>query len=221
MAVEIKVPSLGESIVDAVVANWLKHEGDSVSQGEALVELETDKVNVDVPSEQSGILQKIEKQEGDVVSVGDVLCLIGESAAVPAPVATTAPTNRSGSLPEIAPTPSGQLSALDSHRPPSPLARRIAAENNVDLSQIRGDSARGRVTKDDVINYLEQSKSGQLPAIVQTPAPSVARPAAPAPAPLLTNTAQREERVRLSRRRQTIAQRLVEVQQDHSYVDDL
>ncbi|HVU68880.1 MAG TPA: biotin/lipoyl-containing protein, partial [Ktedonobacteraceae bacterium] len=64
MAVEIKVPALGESIVDATVANWLKHEGDAVSQGEALVELETDKINVDVPAEQSGVLQKILKQEG-------------------------------------------------------------------------------------------------------------------------------------------------------------
>jgi len=208
MAVEIRVPALGESIVDAVVANWLKHEGDSVSQGEALVELETDKINVDVPAEQSGILQKIEKHEGDVVSVGDLLGLIGESAAAPAP----APV-QSGPLPESASTPSGPLSAIDSNRPPSPLARRIAAEHNVDLSQIRGNSAHGRVTRDDVINYLEQSKSGQLPTLTPA-APAAPAPRSPAPAPLLTpRTTQREERVRLSRRRQTIAARLVEVQQ--------
>jgi 2-oxoglutarate dehydrogenase E2 component (dihydrolipoamide succinyltransferase) len=209
MAVEIRVPALGESIVDAVVANWLKHEGDTVSQGEALVELETDKINVDVPAEQSGVLQKIEKQEGDVVSVGDVLCLIGESATSPAPANTAAPAAQVGAAPEIARTTSGPLSPVDSHRPPSPLARRIAAEHNVDLSQIRGNSTHGRVTKDDVINYLEQGKSGQLPSLA--PAPAAARPA---PAPLLiANAEQREERVRLSRRRQTIAQRLVEVQQ--------
>jgi 2-oxoglutarate dehydrogenase E2 component (dihydrolipoamide succinyltransferase) len=212
MAVEIRVPALGESIVDAVVANWLKHEGESVSQGEALVELETDKINVDVPAEQSGILQKIEKQAGDTVSVGDVLGLIGESAAAPA--VTTTPSTPSGALPEIARTTSGPLSTADSHRPPSPLARRIAAEHNVDLTQIRGNSAHGRVTKDDVINYLGQSKSGQLPSLAPAPPPTVARSAAPPQAaPLLANTAQREERVRLSRRRQTIAQRLVEVQQ--------
>lgn len=214
MAVEIRVPALGESIVDAVVANWLKHEGDSVSQGEALVELETDKINIDVPAEQSGILQKIEKHEGDVVSVGDLLCLIGESVATSAPAATSVPATPSGALPEIVRTPSGPLSAIDSNRPPSPLARRIAAEHNVDLSQIRGNSAHGRVTKDDVINYLEQSKSGQLPALAPVSVAPTARPASPAPAPsLLPSTAQREERVRLSRRRQTIAQRLVEVQQ--------
>ncbi|HEX7735603.1 MAG TPA: 2-oxoglutarate dehydrogenase complex dihydrolipoyllysine-residue succinyltransferase, partial [Ktedonobacteraceae bacterium] len=212
MAVEIKVPALGESIVDAVVAKWLKHAGDKVSQGEALVELETDKINLEVTAEQSGILQKIEKQKGDVVAVGDVLGLIGESSAAPAPtpappVATAAAVPASAQ-PEASYTSSGPLSAIDSNRPPSPLARRIAAEHNVDLSQIKGNSAHGRVTRDDVINYLEQSKSGQLPSL----APAVTRPAAPAPL-LLPQNEQREERVRLSRRRQTIAQRLVEVQQ--------
>src|SRR5438270_11033006 len=85
MPVEIRVPSLGESIVDAVIASWLKHEGDSVSQGDALVELETDKVNVEVTAEQSGVLQKIVKHEGDTVSVGDVLGTIGEGAATERP----------------------------------------------------------------------------------------------------------------------------------------
>jgi len=81
MPVEIRVPSLGESIVDAVIASWLKHEGDSVSQGDALVELETDKVNVEVTAEQSGVLQKIIKQEGATVAVDEVLGVIDEGAA--------------------------------------------------------------------------------------------------------------------------------------------
>src|SRR5579883_310151 len=81
MAVEIRVPALGESIVDAVVGNWLKREGDPVSQGEALVELETDKINLEVFAEQAGVLQKIMKQAGDVVAVGDVLGTIGEGSA--------------------------------------------------------------------------------------------------------------------------------------------
>src|SRR5947209_2551324 len=83
---EIRVPTMGESIVDAVIASWLKHEGDSVSQGDALVELETDKVNVEVTAEQSGVLQKIVKHEGDTVSVGDVLGMIGEGATAERPV---------------------------------------------------------------------------------------------------------------------------------------
>src|ERR1700757_2645377 len=161
MPTEIRVPVLGESIVDAVIANWLKQEGDTVKQGDVLVELETDKVNVDVSAEQSGVLQKITKKEGDVVTVGEVLGLIGVGA--PAEPAPPAPVS-SAPVPELARTPTGSLAASESHRPPSPLAKRIAAEYNVDLSQIKGNSAYGRVTREDVINYLEQSKSGSLPA---------------------------------------------------------
>src|SRR6516225_5938003 len=82
MAIEIRVPPLGESVVDAVIAGWLKHVGEEVKSGEALVELETDKVNVEVSSEQSGVLQKILKQPGEVVSVGEVLGVVGESDGV-------------------------------------------------------------------------------------------------------------------------------------------
>jgi 2-oxoglutarate dehydrogenase E2 component (dihydrolipoamide succinyltransferase) len=195
MAIEIRVPALGESIVDAVVARWLKHEGETVAQGEALVELETDKVNLEVSAERAGVLQMIGKQTGDIVAVGDVLGIISERApALPVAVAQTAVLQT--------------VSAGESHRPPSPLARRMAAEYQVDLSQIQSTSAHGRVTKDDVIHYLQQRKSAPLPALAETvPAPS----AETAPA-LLVNTAAREERVHLSRRRQTIARRLVEVQ---------
>lgn len=226
MAVEIKVPALGESIVDAVVANWLKQEGETVTQGEALVELETDKVNLEVFAEQNGVLQKIGKQAGEVVSVGEVLGLIGEGTVAPGgsearePVqnlatqpeqATPVQTLQSAPAPEPARAGSGPLLPLDSHRPPSPLARRIAAEYNVDISQVKGNSAHGRVTKDDVINYLEQSKSGMLPPVASSPTPAPSRSVSSAPL-FMPTTEQREERVRLSRRRQTIAQRLVEVQ---------
>src|SRR5436305_8486729 len=89
MSAEILVPPLGESIVDATVASWLKHEGDAVRQGDTLVELETDKVNVEVPAEQDGILQKIVKQEGDTVAVGEVLGMIGEGAGASTDGATS------------------------------------------------------------------------------------------------------------------------------------
>ena len=92
MSVEIRVPELGESIVDAVVANWLKHEGDTVNAGDALVELETDKINVEVSAEQSGVLQKIAKQEGDIVAVGDVLGMIEESSGASTTASQAAPT---------------------------------------------------------------------------------------------------------------------------------
>lgn len=202
MSVEIRVPALGESIVDATIASWLKHEGDLVRRGDVLVELETDKVNVEVNAEQDGVLQKVLKQEGDIVAVDEVIGTIGEGAsasvATEQVAATAAPRQVTGGL-------------GDPGRSPSPLARRIAAEHNVDLGQIKGTSSRGRVTKEDVIGYLEQQTS-PLPT-PPAPAPT-AQPKAPAqPAPPVGVQSDREERVRMSRRRQTIAQRLVEAQQ--------
>src|SRR6516225_4279744 len=124
MAIEIRVPPLGESVVDAVIAGWLKHEGDEVKLGEALVELETDKVNVEVSAEQSGVLQKILKQEGDVVAVGDVLGTISESveALAPADIRSETPVVQQPELP-----------AADGQRQVTPLARRIANEYSIDL----------------------------------------------------------------------------------------
>ena len=193
-----------------------------MARGEALVELETDKINLEVAAEQDGVLQKIMKQAGETVSVGDVLGTLDEGAtrssaqaarsAQPAPTEIesaeqpTAPPSQPARMPETTSAPAG-----DSHRAPSPLARRIAAEYNVDLSQVRGNSAHGRVTKDDVIYYLEQGKSGPLPTPASTPAPEPA-PTRGAPPLLIPDMTQREERVRLSRRRETIARRLVEVQ---------
>src|ERR1700737_1868214 len=226
MSVEIRVPALGESIVDAVIATWLKHEGDAVSVGDALVELETDKVNVEVSAEQSGVLQKIVKKEGDEVAVGDVIGMIGETAQqVQSQPATTAPAPATVAQPAAGVAEASADS--DGQRPASPIARRIAAENNIDLAQIQGNSPHGRVTREDVINYIEQSSqsSTAAPGAV-TPLPQAnnvapvvsAQPtSASIPAPSPKPQAQpepggREERVRLSRRRQTIAQRLVEAQ---------
>jgi len=231
MAVEIRVPALGESIVDAVIATWLKSEGDEVKQGEALVELETDKVNVEVSAEQSGVLQKILKQEGDVVAVGDVLGMIGESDEV------TTGVSQKTTLPEKTPerqSSNGQQQpasqAVDEQRSVSPLARRIADDHNIDLSQVTSHSPHGRVTKDDVIGYLEKTSEQQTPGLSMvapqskptddnTTATAVEtdRRVAPPDSTLPRTQIQpeprgREERVRLSRRRQTIAQRLVEAQ---------
>src|SRR5581483_6067322 len=180
MSTEVRVPTLGESIVDATIASWLKKEGDQVRRGETLVELETDKVNVEVSAEQDGVLQKIVKHEGDVVSVGDVVGLVGEGVGASsngssasgetAPPPAPAPVQRqsTGALEAMRPSTGGltqrqTTGALDSQRPPSPLARRIAAEHNLDISQIRGTSPHGRVTKDDVIQYMEQNAQPTAP----------------------------------------------------------
>ena len=214
MSVEIRVPALGESIVDAVIATWLKHEGDAVSVGDALVELETDKVNVEVSAEQSGVLQKIVKKEGDEVAVGDVIGMIGEGAQqVQSQPAATAPVSANVAQPVASVAEASANS--DGQRSASPLARRIAAENNVDLAQIQGNSPHGRVTREDVINYIEQSSQSSTAApVAATPVPQSNNVASlPSPKPLAQPEAGgREERVRLSRRRQTIAQRLVEAQ---------
>ena len=233
MAVEIHVPELGESIVDAVIANWLKHEGDAVNKGDALVELETDKVNVEVSAEQSGVLQSIIKHEGETVAVGDVLGMIGEKVEAPAASRPEVPAvqrpagevKTHGQSP-IVEQPQPVATQTDGQRPVSPLARRIAAEYNVDLSQVQGNSPHGRVTKDDVIGYMEKISEQQAPAsqtaVSTAPAPAGVAPAreappvtttAPTPGPFIQAEPRgREERVRLSRRRQTIAQRLVEAQ---------
>jgi 2-oxoglutarate dehydrogenase E2 component (dihydrolipoamide succinyltransferase) len=226
MSAEIRVPTLGESIVDATIASWLKKEGDPVRQGESIAELETDKVNVEVNADQDGVLQKILKQEGDVVAVGEVIGMIGEATRAAAPASEATPEKAEAVQTTGALT--NASSATDAQRPPSPLARRIAAEHHVDIAQVKGSSPHGRVTKDDVITYLEQavqksstpsqpqastSQPVAQPAdnVIAMPKAAVAPQAVPtpqaAPAP-----AGREERVRMSRRRQTIAQRLVEAQ---------
>src|SRR6266568_4468858 len=256
MSIEVRVPTLGESIVDAVIARWLKHEGDTVTQGEALVELETDKVNVEVTADQGGVLQEIARQEGETVAIGDLLGVIGTGR--PQGIAPTlddsengqgTPTEQSGELQhgkagqvvsERQKTPSGQLASDGrvAQRPPSPLARRIAAEYNIDLSQVKGSSPHGRVTKDDVVGFMAQQtgegsvyraerseadiamregyqagrpqETGRPQGIAPTMDDQIA-PRAVTPDKLAVSSG-REERVRLSRRRQTIAQRLVEAQ---------
>ena len=221
MSVEVRVPTLGESIVDAVIARWLKHEGDTVTQGEALVELETDKVNVEVTADQDGVLQKISRQEGETVAVGEVLGVMGEpgrnapAASAPSENGQRTPTGQAGQVAsDRLKAPSGQLPG-DGQRPPSPLARRMAAEYNIDLTQVKGSSPHGRVTKEDVVGFIAQQTRSAAPSETAVTPQIVPRTTTP---DTLTGvippavTGGHEERIRLSRRRQTIAQRLVEAQ---------
>jgi len=231
MAVEIRVPALGESIVDAVIAAWLKSEGDEVKQGEALVELETDKVNVEVSAEQSGVLQKILKQTGDVVTVGEVLGIVGESDEVATGIPQeTALLDKASDVQSSNGQQQPASQTVDGQKSASPLARRIADDYNIDLSQVTSHSPHGRVTKDDVISYLEKNSEQQTPGLpmvtqqsrvtdVNTAVTSVeaarkeSSPGQTRPQIQIQPVPRgREEHVRLSRRRQTIAQRLVEAQ---------
>jgi 2-oxoglutarate dehydrogenase E2 component (dihydrolipoamide succinyltransferase) len=244
MAVEIRVPPLGESLVDAVVGTWLKHEGDAVTRGESLVELETDKVNLDVTAEEDGVLARIDRHEGDVVTVGEVLGLVGASngATAPVPAAATPVTAAAPAAP--APTTPAAVAPPTSAPPPAqpttspiaeddgsggraaPAVRRLAEEHHVDLNTVVGTGPGGRVTREDVLIVAARQAVQAAPAVtpstivpsqqthVPDAPPVTAPPPAPAPSPAAAPSVDgREERRRFSRRRQTIANRLVEAQQ--------
>jgi 2-oxoglutarate dehydrogenase E2 component (dihydrolipoamide succinyltransferase) len=176
---EIKVPTLGESVTEATVAKWFKAVGDSVAVDEPLVELETDKVTVEVPATAAGTVSEIVAKEGATVAVGAVLGSIAEGKT-PKPATSKAPAKA-----PAASVPAAAAPAL------SPAVRRLTSEAHVDPAAIAASGPRGRLTKGDVLAHLEKAPAEQAPA-----------------AP----TAGREERVRMSRLRQRIAQRLKEAQ---------
>jgi len=199
MSIEIKVPTLGESVTEATIARWLKNEGDQVKRDEPVVELETDKVNVEVPSPAAGVLEHIEVKAGGTVNVGAVLGAVKEGAA--ASSAESKPTAKAEAKPAPQPVkgaPAAPAAAIPS---PPPSVRRIAEENHLDVSQVAGSGKRGQVTKGDALAALEAMKA-VVPAPRQAPAPSGPRP-----------RAEREERVPMSRLRKTIALRLKESQE--------
>ena len=198
MSTEIVVPELGESVVEATVGEWRVKVGDSVKVGDVVVELETDKVDVEVGATAAGVVADIRHAAGSDVRVGDVLGMIdGDGAAAARPPTAEPPT--------AVPASESAGAAADKDKA-TPVARRMAEAEGVDLAQVSGSGAGGRVTKQDVAARVEpQEATG--PAAT-TPSPPAAPPAAPSSA----GTERREERLRMSRRRRTIAQRLVEAQ---------
>ena len=212
MASNIVVPEVGESIVDARVAKWLRREGDQVAAGDPLVELETDKIDLEVSAPQAGVLAKITRQDGEDVKVGEVLGVIEEAGAA----AAAAPAAAGAKATPTAPTKTEAASAppAASGKAPraTPTARKAAEDRKVDLTSVRGSGDAGRVMKSDV----EQAASAPaVPSPARAPmadAPA-AKPAAPVgeKPPVVTGD-RTEERVRMSKRRATIAKRLVEAQ---------
>src|SRR5262245_51247697 len=155
---QIKVPPLGESIVEATVSRWLKREGEAIAAGDTLVELETDKITVEVPALSKGVLTKRLHAEGDVVNVGDVLGEVDENAsvgAVAAPAATAAPATQASAPAAAAPNaPTPRLPVAAEGQAEvraSPAAKRVAADEGVDLGSVRGTGRGGVVSKPDVI----------------------------------------------------------------------
>jgi 2-oxoglutarate dehydrogenase E2 component (dihydrolipoamide succinyltransferase) len=220
MAIKIVVPELGESVIEATVSRWLKKEGDSVNVGDVLVELETDKVNLEVGAKSSGVLAKIEVPEGGDVKVGEVLGTIDESGK-PAETAaqketqTSAPDGVEEKKPEPQRT-NGREPGKEPAPQLTPVASRLAREKNVDIQQISGTGVQGRVTKTDVEQFLqgaEKPKESGQQAAAESEAPKPIVQYSAEESSNMTTSGRNEERSRMSRRRRTIAQRLLEASQ--------
>jgi len=207
---EIRVPTLGESVTEATIGRWFKQPGEAVAVDEPLVELETDKVTIEVPAPAAGVLADIAAKDGDTVAVGALLGQIKESAGAPAKVAA-APTGQTDQKTATAkPIGAGpeEPKPRAEPKPDMPLApsvRKMAAETGMDPAAVVGSGKDGRVTKGDMMAAIERAAAAPTP--VQQPAAAIQVRAPSAP-----DDASREERVRMTRLRQTIAKRLKDAQ---------
>ncbi len=197
---EIRVPTLGESVTEATIGRWFKKAGEAVAVDEPLVELETDKVTIEVPAPAAGTLSEIVAKDGETVAVGALLGQISDGVGAAAKPAAPAATP---SAPASVPAPAAKAPPADAALAPS--VRKLAAESGVNASTVPGSGKDGRVTKGDMLAAIEQAASQPTP--VSQPAASV-QMRAPSPA----DDAAREERVKMTRLRQTIARRLKDVQ---------
>ncbi|NOT71977.1 MAG: 2-oxoglutarate dehydrogenase complex dihydrolipoyllysine-residue succinyltransferase [Hyphomicrobium sp.] len=215
MSIEIRVPTLGESVTEATVGKWFKKTGDAVKADEPLVELETDKVTVEVPAPVSGVMGEIIVAQGATVAVGSLLAALNAGGAAAAPAAVQ-PAAAAAQIP-VAPAPAPAAApAVPSAMPPSPAARKALAENGLESSDVAGSGKRGQVLKSDVAAAVTGAPAPAAPAPAATPMKPAPAPAALAlrdvRLPSAGNDANREERVKMTRLRQTIARRLKDAQ---------
>jgi pyruvate dehydrogenase E2 component (dihydrolipoamide acetyltransferase) len=215
MPTDVVMPQMGESIFEGTITKWLKKPGDKVQRDEPLFEISTDKVDAEIPAPASGVLQEIKVAEGNTVQVNTVVGVIGEGngasapapakAAAPAPAAA-APAKKEAAAPPPAAAPAASVEEEeDSDVRSSPLVRKLAREHNVDLAKVSGTGTGGRVTKQDVLDYVENRVSA--PAAASAP-----RASAPAPAVIPGDV------VPMSKMRQIIAQRMVESRRTSAHV---
>jgi 2-oxoglutarate dehydrogenase E2 component (dihydrolipoamide succinyltransferase) len=206
----IVVPELGESVVEARVAKWLKKEGDRVEVGDPLVELETDKVDLEVNAEKSGVLASIKRGEGEDVKIGELLGVVDENATAAPPSG-----NGSGSTPAKATAPPAAAAAAPAapqETRATPTAKRMAREHEVDLGAVQGSGSSGRVMKQDVAGAIGATGAKGAPATGGAKGDESAIAARPAVTPARPAGDRSERRERMSKRRETIARRLVEAQ---------
>ena len=202
---DVLMPQMGESITEGTITKWLKKVGDTVQRDEPIFEISTDKVDAEIPSPVAGVLSEIKIPEGATVTINTVVAVIGGTAAQKS--AGPAAASKPPALPTAAPSPATEApAALEGERVrSSPLVRKIAKDNNVDLSRVAGTGASGRITKTDIVSHLEQGPKPAAAAPAAAPAPpppAAAKPTAPQPQP--------GELVAMSKMRSIIAQRMVE-----------
>src|SRR5262245_38073043 len=201
----IVVPVLGESIVEARIAKWLKKPGDHVEVGDPLVELETEKTNLELSAEKRGVITSIARKEGEDVKIGELLAVVDENGAGAPPPAATQSGNGSkaaASAPAPAPTPA----AAPAEQPKTtPTARRMAEDHKVDLGGVQGTGSAGRVMKQDVRNAMAPAAPASEPTREAKVAPTPARPIAPT-----RNGERKEESVRMKKRQQKTARRHIQ-----------
>ncbi|HEY7609781.1 MAG TPA: 2-oxoglutarate dehydrogenase complex dihydrolipoyllysine-residue succinyltransferase [Alphaproteobacteria bacterium] len=211
---DIKVPALGESVTEATVAKWMKKVGDAVAKDEPLCELETDKVTLEVNAPEAGTLAEIRAPEGSNVEIGQVLGVIGAGAAAaaakPAPKPAAMPPRPA---PAAKPAPAAAPAAAAEAAPLSPAVRKLVAENALQPAVIPATGKDGRLTKGDVLAYMERPAAARSGMTQRVPAPTAAPPPQPAPAPVAPRASgEREQRVRMTRLRKRIAERLKSAQ---------
>ncbi len=209
---DVLMPQMGESITEGTITKWLKKVGDTVQRDEPIFEISTDKVDAEIPSPVAGILSEIKVPEGSTVQINTVVAVIGGAAGKPAAPAAAKAAPAAAPAPS-APAATAPAAASEGERVrSSPLVRKIAKDNNVDLSQVPGTGASGRITKSDIVGHLEQGTKPAVPApsAPATSAPVAAKPAAPQPQP--------GELAPMSKMRAIIAKRMVESKQTSPHV---
>ena len=234
MPTDIIMPQMGESIVEGTITKWLKKPGDKVQRDEPLFEISTDKVDAEIPAPASGVLQEIKVTEGTTVGVNTVVGTIavdGEVASKPAPApAKSVPaTESSAGVPPAAAAPSRPRTQTPEPQPPatsqeedeearsSPLVRKIAREHNISLSQVPGTGLGGRITKQDIMQFIESQGSTQPSPAAPAPAPAPSAPAAPAPRPAAP-APYPGDLVPMSNMRKLIAKHMIESRRTSAHV---